>query len=67
MNPSLIKILWLAILELMGLSQFLRNFEFVKPLILPFNITDELRFLEHQIKIITLMFIIYSLTKGQDE
>ena len=67
MNPSLIKILWLAILELMGLSQFLRNFEFVKPLILPFNITDELRFLEHQIKIITLMFIIYSLMKGQDE
>ena len=67
MNPSLIKILWLAILELVGLSQFLRNFEFVKPLILPFNITDELRFLEHQIKIITLMFIIYSLMKGQDE
>lgn len=51
----------------MGLSQFLRNFEFVKPLILPFNITDELRFLEHQIKIITLMFIVYSLMKGQDE
>lgn len=67
MNPSLIKILWLGILELMVLSQFLRNFEFVKPPILPFNITDELRFLEHQIKIITLMFIIYSLMKGQDE